>query len=374
MKSVYIAFIPLESGSGISRKIQAQYDAFLHNGLDMDFCVPTIIDDNYCYTINNSIIDNLGKGKLSSIKSFYKYNKILDYIKSKNVKFVYIRYDIMKVAPPFLSFLKRIKSLGATIYMEIPTYPYDGELPSNKLKYRIRNYIEKNTRKYYYKYIDKIVTFSNDSQIFNIDTIQISNAVDSERITPREPLKHAGINLIAVAMFNFWHGYDRLIKGLHDYYSSDYTDDVHLYLVGKGKDNVLEDYQQLVDALNLNEHVTFCGVLYGDELDKMFDIADIGVGSLGRHRNGITHLKALKNVEYAVRGIPFIYSEHNSDFDDKPYVLKVSADDSNLDVNEIVKFYKSIDIKGCEIRKSIINELSWDFQIRKITQSIYSLH
>lgn len=374
MKSLYIAFIPLETGSGISRKIQAQYNAFLHNGLDMDFCVPKIVGDNYCYVINDNIIDNLGRGKLVNVRIFYRYNNIVEYIKTKNVKFVYIRYDNMKVAPPFLSFLKRIKKTGATIYIEMPTYPYDGELPVNKLKYRIRNYIEKKVRKSFYKYVDKIITFSNDSQIFNVDTIKISNAVDSERIKSRVPQKHSGINLIAVAMFNFWHGYDRLIKGLHNYYSNNHTDDVHLYLVGKGKGNVLEDYQKLVNDLHLNDYVTFCGVLYGEELDTIFDKVDIGVGSLGRHRNGITQLKALKNVEYAVRGIPFIYSEQNPDFDDKPYVLKVNADDSDIDVQEIVKFYKSLDITESDIRDSVIDDLSWNSQIRKITQSLPSFN
>ncbi|MEG2480028.1 MAG: hypothetical protein RSA50_07120, partial [Mucinivorans sp.] len=43
--------------------------------------------------------------------------------------------------------------------------------------------------------------------------------------------------------------------------------------------------------------------------DDLFEQADIAIGSLARHRSGITTIKTLKNREYAARGIPFIYSE-----------------------------------------------------------------
>ncbi len=38
----------------------------------------------------------------------------------------------------------------------------------------------------------------------------------------------------------------------------------------------------------------------------------MGIASLGRHRNGITRIKTLKNREYAARGIPFVYSERTA--------------------------------------------------------------
>ena len=65
---------------------------------------------------------------------------------------------------------------------------------------------------------------------------------------------------------------------------------------------------------------------HGEELDELFEQADMGIGSLARHRSGITHIKTLKNREYAARGLPFIYSEMDSDFEGKPYILKAKAD------------------------------------------------
>jgi hypothetical protein len=67
-------------------------------------------------------------------------------------------------------------------------------------------------------------------------------------------------------------------------------------------------------------------------LDELFEQADMGIGSLARHRSGITHIKTLKNREYAARGLPFIYSEMDSDFEGKPYILKAKADESPIEI------------------------------------------
>ena len=118
--------------------------------------------------------------------------------------------------------------------------------------------------------------------------------------------------------------------------------------------------------------MTFCGVLYGEALDEMFDIADVGIGSLGRHRNNITQLKALKNVEYAVRGIPFVYSEKNPDFDNQPYVYKVSADEEDIDINGIIDFLLSNKCTPEMIRESVERELSWSSQMKRVVCEILS--
>jgi len=95
----------------------------------------------------------------------------------------------------------------------------------------------------------------------------------------------------------------------------------------------------------------------------------MGIGSLGRHRVGINKIKTLKNREYAARGIPFIYSEIDSDFDQMPYVLKVPANETTIDINSIVKFYKKISITPMEIRSSII-DLSWEHQMKIVLNNI----
>ena len=92
-------------------------------------------------------------------------------------------------------------------------------------------------------------------------------------------------------------------------------------------------------------------------------------GSLARHRSGITHIKTLKNREYAARGLSFIYSETDSDFENKPYILKVPADETAIDINSLIHFYEKQSLSPLEIRESI-RSLSWETQMNKIINSI----
>ena len=81
--------------------------------------------------------------------------------------------------------------------------------------------------------------------------------------------------------------------------------------------------------------VIFHGQKMNEELDELFNEADFAIGSLARHRSGIDKIKTLKNREYAARGIPFIYSETDEDFDPMPYIMKVPADESPIDIHRL---------------------------------------
>ena len=117
----------------------------------------------------------------------------------------------------------------------------------------------------------------------------------------------------------------------------------------------------------LGQYVIFHGKLCGEELDKVFTQCVFAVGSLGRHRSGITHIKTLKNREYACRGIPFVYSECDSDFDDQPYVLKVPADESPIDIHRIISFIDSHQFNPADIRKTV-EQLSWKIQMERVVE------
>ena len=104
-------------------------------------------------------------------------------------------------------------------------------------------------------------------------------------------------------------------------------------------------------------------------MDSLFDKCDFGIGSLGRHRVGIDKIKTFKNREYAARGIPFIYSETDEDFDDKAYILKAPADETPININRIIDLYQHITVSPIEIRSSIKN-LSWDNQMQKIIDNV----
>ena len=129
-------------------------------------------------------------------------------------------------------------------------------------------------------------------------------------------------------------------------------------------------FQNLIERYGLNNHVIFHGQLFGKALDEVFNLCQFAIGSLGRHRCGITDIKTLKNREYATRGIPFIFSEHDSDFDNQHYVLKAPADESPINIQQILDFIDQFKMKPEDIRKTV-EHLTWKVQMQKVLDSLF---
>ena len=368
MKSFFLATQPLFEGSGISQKIRTQYKAFVENGIEMSFCYQRTEEDGTInYYVGDKFLCSLGKGFKAHMALYYRYDEIYNYIRDNNIRFLFIRY--IQLANPFYNnFLDKVKKLGVTIYIEIPTYPYDGEYTVGVAK-KIQKWIEKKYRVKFSKYVDRVITYADVPTIFDIPAIKISNGVDMESVPTRCIQKHTSINLLGVAMLAKWHGYDRLIEGIGIYYIKGGTEDIHFYIIGS-KGQIADEYKQLADKYNISDRIHLEGIKSGTELDYYFDIADVAIGCLACHRKNIKSVKSLKNVEYAARGIPFTYSEENDDFDSMPYVLKQAPDESPIDVSELINFINRIKLEPKQIRKSVENNFSWKYQIRTVLKSL----
>ena len=144
--------------------------------------------------------------------------------------------------------------------------------------------------------------------------------MDSIPLHNYRPAADGSIHLIGVAEVHYWHGYDRLIAGLGEYYKNGIGNmkdvrDVYFHIVGGIWSGDLygsayaPGIQTLIDKYGLHDKVILHGQMFGQPLDDLFNQCIFAIGSLGRHRNGITIIKTLKNREYATRGIPFIYRQ-----------------------------------------------------------------
>ena len=128
--------------------------------------------------------------------------------------------------------------------------------------------------------------------------------------------------------------------------------------------------QVIIDKYKIQDFIIFHGQLFGEELDKVFNVSCFAIGSLARHRSGITVIKTLKNREYATRGIPFIYSEQDSDFDHQSYVLKAPADESPIDIQKIIDFVNKFTMKPEYIRKTV-EHLKWENQMQRVLDAVF---
>ncbi len=373
MKGLFIHFFDLAEHNGISKKILSQVRALKKCGVDTDLCYAVIDEQgNHKRVCGDNVIDNFGNGPFSQFKKWFSYGNLTGFIISQGYNMVYIR-SFYNTNPPMIKMLRRLKKEGIKVVMEIPTYPYDRETKGANIKYRGIFFINKLCRKFLKNLILRVVTFTDLPEIHGVKTINISNAIDFSSIeVKRDNIISAGVfNLTGVAEVHYWHGYDRVIKGIAEYYRhKGEMPDVHFNIVGDGFPGDMAQLYKLVEEEGLNERVFFHGNCYGLKLDSLFENTNFGVASLARHRTGILKIKTLKNREYAARGIPFIYSETDDDFDNMPYILKAPADDTPIDIRSIISFYNSLKITPSEIRESIVKTLTWEVQMQKVVDII----
>ena len=373
MKALFLVFYGFQEYNGISKKIRYQISAFEECGMDIRTCYYEVMSDGKRqWMIDDGVLDNLGKGIIAKLKKRISFRAITRYIIKENIPFVYIR-SYHNANPFTIHFVKTLKKHGVKIFLEIPTYPYDQEYFS--VKEKIELYTDKLFRHTFCKYIDAIITYSNDTEIFGKRTIRLSNGIDFNHIPLRNSTKKINneLHLIGVAEIHFWHGFDRLIKGLGAYYNSNPEYKVYFHLVGNmsGK-RVQNEILTPIKEYGLAPYVTLYGAKHGEELNELFNRADFAIGSLGRHRSGIYNIKTLKNREYAARGLAFMYSEIDEDFDQMPYVMKVPADESPINISLLISFYRSLTISPSNIRASI-RHLSWQEQMRKVYEEVKSI-
>lgn len=258
--------------------------------------------------------------------------------------FVYMRHTALDRR--YYLFLKRIRKTypHVKIMLEIPTYPYKGELLSNRTMWPF--YFKDAFRKNRLKNIaDRIVILTDDDTIFGIPTLRIQNGIMVDKITPIALHKDTEeINLIAVSACLPVHGYERCIQGLADYYNSSGPGrkTVKFHMVGEGEE--LNLYRSLVKRHRLEKYVIFYGKKTGRELDAIYDKADIAMGAFAFYKAGITISSTLKVKEYLAKGLPVISGCYEDSFgkDDVDFYLGFANDGSTVDIAKVIGFYENL--------------------------------
>jgi len=374
MRILFLVYHGFSEVSGISKKIHYQVKGLRENGYEVHLCYYDFDSRGHrCRFVDGEVIKDYGKGIFAGLRQRLDYNCIYDYCVQKGIDFVYARC-FQNANPWLIRLFKRLKNLGIKTVTEIPTYPYDQEFVGFPFITRMGLRIDQMFRNKLSEQMNAIVTFSDADTIFGQRTIRISNGVDMDSI-PLHNYKAPednSIHLIGVAEVHYWHGFDRLIAGLGEYYNNINNPRlVYFHIVGGVWKSEMYDsihahgFSELMDKYNIRDKVVFHGQLFGAELNKVFDLCCFAIGSLARHRSGITTIKTLKNREYATRGIPFIYSEQDSDFDGKSYIIKAAPNESPIDISQIVDFIEKHQFCPSYIRQTV-DDLSWKIQMKKV--------
>lgn len=372
MKVLFLIFHGLNPASGISKKILAQVRGLQQCGHEVHFC-------NYDFdtrrhricSVNDKIITDFGKGSFSALRRRCSYGDLYRYCVDNDINAVYCR-SFHNANPWTIHLFSKLRKAGIKSVLEIPTYPYDREYEQFPLKEKTELLVDKVFRRRLARQMSGLVTFSGQERIFGQRTIRISNGIDFDEIPLHSPKQHKSdeIHLIGVAEVHLWHGFDRLIAGLADYYSKGSIEKkVFFHIVGGVIDEYLLPWRAFIKEKKIEPYVIFHGTQFGEKLTDLFNLSDFAVGSLGRHRSGIEKIKTLKNREYAARGIPFVYSETDDDFEDMPYIIKAPADESPISVSSILNFYSRLSISSKDIRESILH-CSWRNQMNIVMNAL----
>lgn len=318
-KGIYLVYsvLNIDRPDGIEKKVIAQKKMFEKNGIDMEF-----------YILERR------KG------TYWNYNNCL-----ANVDFIYFRKSTV-IDWRFLSFFKRIKkdNPNVKILMEIPTYPYEGEF-GNNLKSKISLMVDCLFRLKLKGIIDAIVVtgYNVGYSLWGVRAINIVNGIDVDSI-PERKIKSDKDEIIisCIAKFSPWHGYERLIEGLYEYYKNGGKRMVKVIMVGEGVEK--EFYQRLTREHGLEKYIEFTGQLLGEQLENIYDKTDIGCCSLGRYKSGIDVIGDLKSREFMAKGIPMICGCQIDVLNREkyPYAVWFANDSTAIDIDLVLKFYDGL--------------------------------
>ncbi len=335
MKKGYYVHFNARISSGVDKKISMQMEE-LSKRYDIE-------EVNIAPRKRNIVSRVLGLWPTASVAR--SYEEALDKIKDPD--FVYVRRTTCD--RKYLDFFRKIKEKypRCKVVVEIFTYPYDRDdfAKWDAWPFWIK---EKMYRMKLQRYVDRFVTYSDDDEIFGIKTIIAMNGFDVDSVRQVSgSYSEDRLNLVGVAVLQRHHGYERIIEGMKEYYSRDDRGiDVFLTVVGDGPEK--KYYEKLTDNYGLRDHITFLPPKYGEELEEVYETADIALVSFGMYKLGIYEkLSALKSRECLAKGL-LMASGCRIDVidDDYPYAFFAPNDETPVDIGEMVGFFEKVKQMG----------------------------
>lgn len=245
----------------------------------------------------------------------------------------------------FISWMRRTYP-DSKILLELPTYPYGRELLSSPTMwpwfFKDKRYIRKAKN-----YVDKVVTYSNDSATFGVSAINVMNGiiVDDIDVDFNEDVvgNDGTIRLLAIAQFQPAHGYERIIRSLYNYFQLGGTRDIVIDFVGYG--DVVEKYKKMVDEYGLKDRVFFYGMMEQNEIKEIAQTAQIGLSGFASYRQGIDVSSSLKVREYLAYGLPVVSGSFEDILEEDggvEFYLRFPNDDSDISMEAIISFFDEL--------------------------------
>lgn len=345
---------------GMSKKINDHIQVLRKMGNEVYYTAFTN-EGMAVYDNNDKII--FTRNYLCKNKKYIRYARVFHLIKSTReyldssclFDLAFVRW--CGLSNGYIQMLKKMRNKCRNIVMDAHSY-FPGQKPAGTIGRYITYTTKLNAKKIEKLHLlDLVLSESDEEIVFGTPAQKYDNGVDVSAISEhRYEGKVDDINLLAVGNEQIYHGYDRVIKGIKAYKGSR---KILFHIVGV----VSENTKKLVKDLSLENVVIFYGKQYGEKLDKIYNLCNVAVGPVGQHRIGGKQGTGLKTKEYFAKGIPYFYSGNELIVPaDYRYCLKVSGDESALDLQAVIDFYDTIrnDDITTNMRQFAIQHFSWE--------------
>ncbi|MCI9362505.1 MAG: glycosyltransferase family 4 protein, partial [Hungatella sp.] len=354
-----------EENKGILKKINDQIEAFEESGIHMDKDCIRIYSENVFAKIAYRI-------PFTNMLPYWKYKE-----EYANYDFIYLRRP-MYMNFWFIWLCRKVRKKGVKIILEFPTYPYDKEIYLSFLS--IPLIVKERIARFFLGLsVDRISLLTEDNNVYGVKTLHIRNGYNFKETSIRN-IKEIGetIDIAIVAYFRFWHGYERLINGLCDYYKQNGKRKIHLHFVGDGTE--LVNYKKLCEEKEISRHVTFYGVIEREDILKIYDKCDIGACTFGDYKKDNFYSCELKSREYLAVGLPLItgvkldVSEYDSL---SPFILEFPNNSTPIEFEKVIQFYDNLykdktQEKIKEMAENIHSKAEKELNIKKAMENVIS--
>ena len=369
MNILFSAFINPERKSGVDKKIYGQIKAFKKLGHQVWYFT---FRNNYIVLHHNDEEQALFTVQKNPIGYYLAIEKAVRQVATgkDRIKFDAIYIRRIFCTPFHLKTLKMLKEQGMVTVEEIPTYPYDNLNKNFKNPfYKAAARIDIWCRGGFKKYLDRFTTYTYDEVIFDVPALCLDNGIDFDNVNFIPTVfPEDRVDMIAVSAMAFWHGYERVIEGLAEYYAQSPEREVYFHLVGSGMEDAF--YKELTAKYNLEKYVIFHGHMISDDLADVFKQCQIAFGSLGYYKANMALSSPLKNREYMAMGKPYIFGHEENDPNvPKSVSLQISNDATPVNINTVLDFYDNVrkipDVSAM-MHQYAKEHYGWDVQLKKV--------
>lgn len=365
MKSCYI-FLSLNKirKDNIESRIKERANACLEVKVPIDF-----------FILN--IFENISNRNYFMVKVKQPKNRINRFIKKWFFNYKYIeesgildRYDIIILRYPLASsiFSRRFYRIyGHKIISEHHTLELEelnSPLATNWALKKYQYFMEKVNQRYCLSKVIGLIGVTdeiiNEHDYSGKPTLTLANGVILKKIHIIGNKNYGKGEKLRLAFssryFQSWHGLDRLLRSAENYNGS-----THLEI------HILGNCDSKAEPKTGNCSVIYHGELTGKKYETAVLKSHIGVSTLTLYRIGMEEACSLKSREYLMRGIPFIYGYRDPDIPDNfPFAMRVSNDDSLIDLSSVVEFYENTRQYSWEDDRcqDVLHKISWQYKMK----------